>query len=175
MSDDNNQNSAAAAGQIGADTPIQAQFGIKKVYIKDMSFEAPNSPAVFTDSQLKPQVDLHFANATTALGNDNYEVVLTVTATMKADDKTIYLAEIQQAGIFGISGVPQEQLPAVMATACPNILLPFAREALCDIVGKGGFPQLLIAPVNFELLYLQEMQRRQREAGGENAAVTTQH
>lgn len=150
--------------------PQQAQFAIKKVYLKDLSYEAPNVPAVFNE-QLQPSVDLHFQNQTSDLGNDHHEVVLTVTATLKAQDRTLYLAEVQQAGIFSITGVQADQLAAVLATACPNVLLPFAREAICDVVTKGGFPQLLLAPVNFELLYMQEMQRRQQQSSGDKPAT----
>lgn len=138
------------------------QLGIQKIYVKDLSFEAPNSPMIFTE-QLNPTLDLHFANSTNALGNDLHEVVLTVTATVKQADKNVYLVEVKQAGIFNIVGFPTEHLPTILATACPNILFPFAREVICDVVTKGGFPQLLIAPVNFEILYAQEVQRRRTE------------
>lgn len=141
----------------------QGQLGIQKIYVKDLSFEAPNSPAVFTE-QLNPTLDLHFGNTSSALGNDLHEVVLTVTATVKQSERTIYLVEVKQAGIFTITGFSEQHLPAILATACPNVLFPFAREAICDLVGKGGFPQLLIAPVNFEMLYAQEVQRRRAAA-----------
>ncbi len=150
-----------------AQQPPQGQLGIQKIYVKDLSFEAPNSPAVFTE-QLNPTLDLHFGNATSALGNDLHEVVLTVTATVKQAERTVYLVEVKQAGIFTITGFSEQHLPAIIATACPNVLFPFAREAICDLVGKGGFPQLLIAPVNFELLYAQEVQRRRAVVGSEN-------
>jgi preprotein translocase subunit SecB len=146
------------------------QLGIQKIYVKDLSFEAPNTPAIFTQ-QLAPTLDLQFGNATNALGNDLHEVVLTVTATVKEGDKTVYLAEVKQAGIFMITGFPAQHLPMILATACPNVLFPFAREAICDLVTKGGFPQLLIAPVNFEMMYAQELQRR-RDA---SAAEKTTH
>ncbi len=139
----------------------QGQLGIQRIYVKDLSFEAPNSPAVFRE-QLNPSLDLHFANATTALGNDLHEVVLSITATVKEGDRTVYLVELKQAGIFQISGFPEQHLPAILGTACPNMLFPFAREAVCDVVVKGGFPQLLIAPINFEALYAQELQRRRQ-------------
>jgi preprotein translocase subunit SecB len=144
----------------------QGQFGIQKVYVKDLSFESPQSPAVFTE-QLNPTLDLHFANAANALGNNLHEVILTVTATVKQADRTIYLVEVKQAGIFAISGFSEQHMPAILATACPNVLFPFAREAISDLVGKGGFPQLLIAPVNFELLYAQEVQRRRTTGSAE--------
>ncbi|MCB1746994.1 MAG: protein-export chaperone SecB [Gammaproteobacteria bacterium] len=154
------QNNAGAAAQSG----VTGQLAIQKIYLKDLSFEAPNSPQVFTE-QLNPKADVQFANNTTALGEDNHEVVLTVTVNVQQDGRAIYLVEVQQAGIFTVRGFPAEHLPAILATACPNTLFPFAREAICDAVVKGGFPQLLLAPVNFEILYAQEMRRRQEQAG----------
>ncbi len=148
---------AAAAGVTG-------QLAIQKIYIKDISFESPNSPVIFTD-QLDPSADVQFSNRTTALDADNHEVVLTVTVKVQQDERAIYLVEVQQAGIFTIRGFPPEHLPAILATACPNTLFPFAREAICDLVIKGGFPQLLLAPVNFEILYAQELRRRAEENG----------
>lgn len=162
MSNDNPQAATATDAQAQQDQP---QFMIHKVYLKDLSFESPASPVIFTE-QVQPAMELHFQNTTAELGNNNYEVVLTTTVTVKSGDRTLYLIEAKQAGIFGITGVPPEQLPPILAAACPNVLLPFAREAISDIVTKGGFPQLLIAPVNFEMLYLQEMQRRQQQAEG---------
>ena len=150
----------------GADQ-ASGQLGIQKIYVKDLSFEAPNAPQVFTE-QLSPSLDLQFANAGTRLAEGVHEVVLTVTCTVAQEDRTVYLIEVQQAGIFNISGFTDEQLPILLATACPNILFPFAREVICDVVIKGGFPQLLLAPVNFDALYAQELQRR-REATGSDA------
>lgn len=138
------------------------QLSIQKIYIKDFSFESPNAPAVFTE-QLNPAVDIHFGNATKELGDNNHEVVLTVTVTVKENDKSVYLVEVHQAGIFTISGFPDEHMAPILATACPNILFPYAREAISDVVTKGGFPQLLLSPVNFDMLYAQELQRRQSE------------
>ncbi|MEQ8660438.1 MAG: protein-export chaperone SecB [Gammaproteobacteria bacterium] len=151
--------------QAAAQQPITGQLAIQKLYLKDLSFEAPNSPQVFSQ-QLNPTADVQFNNATTALDNDNHEVVLTVTVKVQQEERTVYLVEVQQAGIFTVRGFPAEHLPAILATACPNTLFPFAREAICDVVVKGGFPQLLLAPVNFEILYAQEMRRRQASAAG---------
>ena len=97
------------------------------------------------------------------LGNDLYETVLSVTVTVKSSDKTAFLCEVKQAGIFHVTGFPEQAMPYILATACPNALFPFAREVVSDVVTKAGFPQLLLAPVNFEALYAQEMQRRQTE------------
>jgi preprotein translocase subunit SecB len=160
------ENSTPSAA--GDQQQITGQLAIQKIYVKDLSFEAPNSPGVFT-GELNPSADVQFSNKTTALDADNHEVVLTVTVKVQQDDRTIYLVEVQQAGIFTIRGFPEEHLPAILATACPNTLFPFAREAICDLVIKGGFPQLLLAPVNFEILYAQELQRRQGEAAQSRA------
>ena len=153
----------------GMQQPVTGQLAIQKIYVKDLSFEAPNSPGVFSD-ELKPSADVHFANKTTALAADAHEVVLTATVKVMEGERTVYLVEVQQAGIFIIKGFPEQHLPAILATACPNTLFPFAREVICDAVVKGGFPQLLLAPVNFEVLYAQELQRRQNETSGRDAA-----
>ncbi len=162
MADETN---AQAAGQ----QAITGQLAIQKIYVKDVSFEAPNSPAVFT-GELNPTADVHFANRTTALDAENHEVVLTVTVKVRQEERTIYLVEVQQAGIFTVRGFPEEHLGAILATACPNTLFPFAREAICDLVTKGGFPQLLLAPVNFEILYAQELQRRMADNNAQGAS-----
>jgi preprotein translocase subunit SecB len=152
-----------------AQQAITGQLAIQKIYVKDVSFEAPNSPAVFT-GEMNPTADVHFANRTTALDAENHEVVLTVTVKVRQEERTIYLVEVQQAGIFTVRGFPAEHLGAILATACPNTLFPFAREAICDLVTKGGFPQLLLAPVNFEILYAQEVQRRMASENAPNTA-----
>lgn len=154
-------------------------LGIQKVYLKDLSYEAPNTPQIFTE-EWRPKVDIQLANSATSLGGDIYEVVLAVTVTVKFEEKAAYLVEVQQAGIFNVSGFPEQFLGGVLATACPNILFPFAREAVADIVAKAGFPQLLLAPVNFEALYAQDIQRQRQAAVQEPAqpaaaAADTKH
>lgn len=136
-------------------------FNIQKIYVKDASYEAPNVPAVFLDQQAAPQVELRMDVQYTALneGEGIYEVVLEITATTQSGDKTLFLAEAQQAGLFQIKDVPPDDLPKVLQITCPSILLPFAREVMNDMVSKGGFPQFLMSPVNFEALY------HQKEAG----------
>ncbi len=143
----------------------QGQFGIQKIYVKDISFETPNSPHIFKE-QWNPKVNMDIANSTTSLSNELHEVVLSVTVTVSFAEKTVYLAEIQQAGIFHISGFPNEILGRMLATVCTNILFPFAREVVADLVMRGGFPQLLLAPVNFEALYLQQQQRANQIKSG---------
>ncbi len=135
----------------------EAQFSIQKVYVKDISFETPNSPEVFK-MEWKPVVDMHMTNEATPIGENLFDVVLSITLTVKLEDKTAYLVEINQAGIFLIKNIPDDVVDRMLATVCANILFPFAREAVSDIVTRGGFPQLLLSPVNFDALYAQQQQ-----------------
>ena len=141
---------------------ISGEVSLQKIYVKDLSFEAPNSPAVFSE-EWNPAVDIHLQNEAAPLGEQLYDIVLTVTVTVRFEEKTVYLVEVQQAGIFKVAGFPEEHLGAMLATVRPNILFPFAREAVADAVSRGGFPQLLLAPVNFEHLYAVELARKQSE------------
>lgn len=139
-------------------TPTQGpMLHLEKIYVKDVSYEAPNAPQVFLE-QSAPQVEIQLNIGHSAFNAEQgmHEVVLTVTVTAKLGDKGMFLVELQQAGLFRLNGVPENELPMVLEIACPNILLPFAREAVNELVGKGGFPQLLINPVNFEVLYQQK-------------------
>lgn len=158
MSEQSEENQAGAA----SDTQ-QGQFGIQKVYIKDVSFETPNSPAIFQE-EWQPSVNMDIANSAQPLAENTYEVTLSVTVTVSSSDKTIYLVEVQQAGIFHVSGFPEDAIKRMLATVCPNILFPFAREMVADLVTRGGFPQLLLAPVNFDALYVQHQQQVAAEA-----------
>lgn len=144
-------------------------LSIQKVYVKDLSYEAPNTPHIFME-EWRPTVDLQLANNTAPLGGDIHEVVLTVTVTVRFEDKVAYLIEVKQAGIFNLAGFPEQHLAPVLATVCPNILFPFAREVVSDIATKAGFPQLLLAPVNFEALYAQEVMRQRGAAAADGAA-----
>ncbi len=152
----------------------QASFGIRKIYLKDVSFESPQAPQIFVQSDVTPKIDVQIRIGHTVLNKENgfYEVVLTMTVTAKSGDQTTFLIEAQQAGVFEITGVSEDELPLALEVACPNTLLPFAREAVSDFVAKGGFPQLLINPVNFEALYLQKQRQmgEQASAGGEQTA-----
>lgn len=142
-----------------AEPEQQAVFNLQKTYIKDVSFESPLSPNVFTQ-QVSPKIDIQVNIGHTRLDdkNDIYEIVLTATVTAKLDDKTLFLIEVHQAGVFQIKGVGDAELDMVLEIACPNILLPFLREAIADLVTKGGFPQLLLNPINFEVLYQQKQE-----------------
>ena len=138
--------------------PTEAQFAIQKVYVKDISYETPNSPEVFK-MEWKPVVDMHMTNEATPIGDNLFDIVLSITITVKIGDKTAYLVEIAQAGIFYINNIPDDVVKRMVATVCPNILFPFAREAVLDVVTRGGFPQLLLSPVNFDALYAQQQQQ----------------
>jgi preprotein translocase subunit SecB len=148
----------------------QRQFAIQRIYTKDISFETPNSPTVFTQ-EWKPEISIQLNTATQSLGNDHFELTLTVTVTAKQGDNTAFLAEVQQAGIFLVRGIPETELPPLFGVYCPNILFPYAREAVSDLVTRGSFPQLVLAPVNFEALYAQQLQQRQQQ----QAAADAQH
>ena len=142
-------------------TTPEKQFSIQKIYTKDMSFETPNTPKIFTE-KWEPMVDFNLGSNVQPLENGLYEVALTVTITVKSDDKTAYLVEINQAGIFTLIGFSDEELSPMLGSFCPNILFPYAREAVSDLVAKGGFPQLILAPVNFDALYAQHIQAQEQ-------------
>ena len=146
----------------------QGKFGMQKIYVKDMSFEIPDSPMVFQE-EWDPSVNMDIGNSATKIAEDIFEAVLNVTITVKSGEKTMYLIEAQQAGIFHIAGLPDESINKMLATTCPNILFPFVREVISDLVTRGGFPQLLLAPVNFDALYAQkEYQKQQEQQGNSN-------
>jgi preprotein translocase subunit SecB len=140
--------------------PPQRQFAIQRVYTKDISFEAPNSPRAFTQ-EWKPEVSVALNSSTENLGSDHYEVVVTVTVTATQGESTQFLAEVQQAGIFLVRGMAEEELGPMFGVYCPNILFPYAREVVSDLVVRGSFPQLVLAPVNFEALYKQQAAEQQ--------------
>ncbi|HEY9201852.1 MAG TPA: protein-export chaperone SecB [Gammaproteobacteria bacterium] len=141
----------------------QQQFSIQKIYLKDVSFESPNSPAVFT-GEWKPEVNVQLNTEIKGLDNNMHEVILSVTVTAKQQDKTAFLVEVKQAGLFQLAGFEQEQLGGMLGAYCPETLFPYAREAISDLVTKGGFPQLLLSPVNFNALYMQHQQQQAQAA-----------
>ncbi|MGD9389929.1 MAG: protein-export chaperone SecB [Thioalkalispiraceae bacterium] len=146
-----------------AKSETEQQFAINKIYIKDVSFESPNSPAQFT-AEWKPESNLELNTNGKPLEDNVYEVVLSLTVTVKNQEQTAYLVEVQQCGIFSIAGFNDEDLSHMLGSFCPNILFPYAREAVSDLVTRGGFPQLLLAPVNFDALYAQHVQQLQKQA-----------
>jgi len=141
----------------------ERQLALQKLYLKDISFETPNSPAVFT-MKWEPKVDFNLATNAQQLQEGVYEVSITATVTVKLEEKTAYLVEVCQAGIFALVGFNEQDLGPLIGSYCPNILFPFAREAVSDLVIKGGFPPMLLAPVNFDALYMQHVQQLQESA-----------
>ncbi len=162
------ENNTIAAGEENA----EQQFGIQKVFLKDVSFETPNSPAIFTE-EWKPDVNLQLSTHANPVAENTFEVLLSITVTAKLGEKTAYLAEVHQAGIFSIAGFDQQQMGHMLGAFCPNVLYPFAREAIADFIGKGGFPPVYLAPVNFDALYAQKLQEIQAEVS--NAKDGTAH
>jgi len=145
----------------------EQQFGIQKIYVKDISYESPNTPQSFTETW-EPDVSLELNTNGTGIAEDTYEVVLSLTVTVKNAEKTAFLVEVQQAGIFHMSGFNEDDLAGMLGSFCPNILFPYAREAVSDMVTRGGFPQLALAPVNFDALYAQHLEE-QAKSGGSTA------
>ena len=146
-------------------TDQQPAFSIDKVYVKDLSLEVPNAPAVFLEAA-QPQLEVQLTSGAERIPNqDFYEVVVTVTVTAKADDRIMFLVEAAQAGIFTIRGVPDAELEPVLGIACPNILFPYARETVANTINRAGFPAVNLAPVNFEAIYAQRVQEQQAQGG----------
>ncbi len=146
-----------------SNTVGEKQFAIQKIYTKDVSFETPNSPNIFTQ-KWEPSLDLNLGTNVENLENSMYEVSLSITATVKLGDAIAYLIEIKQAGIFTIAGFSEQEMGPMLGSFCPNVLFPYAREAISDLVTKGGFPQLILAPVNFDALYMQHLQQSQQQS-----------
>ncbi len=142
----------------------QPVFNIEKLYVKDLSVEVPNAPAVYLEREA-PQMEVNMSTESRALNDDMYHSSITVTVTAKLGDKTMFLVECTQAGIFRIQNVPQDQMPMVLGIGCPNIVFPYLRETVSDVVIRAGFPPLLLNPVNFEALFVQQQQAQQQQAG----------
>ena len=140
----------------------EQEFGIHSIYLKDVSFESPNSPEVFK-TQFQPEIQMNLNLETNNLEDNVYEVVLSVTVSAKANDKSAFLVELQQAGVFTLKGFDKENLGPMLGIYCPNVLFPYARESVANLVTKGGFPQLLLEPVNFETLYSQHVEQQTQE------------
>ncbi|MBT2745733.1 MULTISPECIES: protein-export chaperone SecB [unclassified Lysobacter] len=155
----------------GAAAPAEAATGpaftVEKIYVKDVSFEVPNAPAVFAEAA-QPQLQLNLSQNVQRVGDNAYEVVLGVTLTCTANDKPMYLAEVKQAGVFGLIGFDGQTLDAMLGTHCPNVLYPYARQLVSDLIQAGGFPPFFLQPINFDALYAEGL--RQRGQGGESLA-----
>ena len=152
----------------------EMSFNIQRVYTKDISFEAPNAPAVF-QQDWQPEVKMDLDTGSTKLADDVYEIVLRVTVTATLGEETAFLCEVQQAGIFTIGGLEGTQLAHCLGAYCPNVLFPYARECIASLVGRGTFPQLNLAPVNFDALFMSYLQQQEEQKtaapqGGEQEA-----
>ena len=138
----------------------QPVFGIEKLYVKDLSVEVPNAPEIFMERE-QPQVEIQLNTSGRGIGDGVFEVVLTVTVTAKFGEKTVFLVEVGQAGIFRIQNVPDEQMEPLIAVACPNLLFPYAREVVSDATTRAGFSPIVLQPVNFEAMYMARLQEEQ--------------
>lgn len=141
----------------------QQSFVIQKVYTKDISFESPNAPAIFT-SEFQPRLNMDLNVESKQLEDDVYHVVIRVTATTQVEENTAFLCEVEQAGIFTLSGFNDNELAYMLGVQCPTVLFPYARETVSDLVTRGGFPQLLLEPVNFEAMYAEHVKNVQAQA-----------
>jgi len=149
----------------------EAQFLIQRIYIKNLSFETTNTPAVF-QQKWEPELSLDLNAQNTKLDEGVYEVALTVTATVKNHGSTAFLVEVQQGGIFTIQGPAPEQLDHLLGSFCPSILFPYAREAITSEVIRGSFPQLVLAPINFDALYMQQQEEKKQSLLAKSTEAT---
>jgi preprotein translocase subunit SecB len=156
----NPTNSDAADGQ--------RQLFLQKIYVKDLSFESPKAPEIFT-ANVSPQTQLNMRSSAREVGLNTQEITLTLTVEAKDKDQTLFLVEVAQAGVFTMQGYSDEERAMLVGSYCPATLYPYAREAISDVVVKGGFPQLLLQPINFDALYAQAIQQRGQQAEGVSA------
>lgn len=147
----------------------QQQFAIQRIYLKDASFEVPNAPAIFRE-EWRPENNLTMNTTVDGLDADNFEVVLSVTLTAKMPDRTIYVAEVHQAGIFTLKDFPEPERTRLLGAYCPNVLFAYAREAITDLVTKGSFPQVVLQPVNFDAVFVQHQQEMAKRQQGSNGS-----
>ena len=159
-------NGAAAPAEAATNTG--PAFTVEKLYVKDVSFEVPGAPAVFSE-QGQPQLQMNLTQNVQRLGDNAYEVVLGITLTCSANDKPMYLVEVKQAGVFGLAGFEAATLDGMLGTHCPNVLYPYARQLVSNLVQAGGFPPFVMQPINFDALYAEGLRQRsaqQLENGG---------
>ena len=151
---------------------VEKQIAIQKIYIKDFSFESPRTPQVFQKKDWAPKTNLNLRSSHSAGPDNSSEVVLTLTIEAKEDEDTIFLIELQQAGLFQIVGYTDDEFKAVVGSFCPNILFPYARETIAGMVAKGGFPEFILQPINFDALYAHGMAQAQAKAKADVASGT---
>ena len=166
MSEETN-NGAVAPAEAGA------AFTVEKIYVKDVSFEVPGAPAIFTEN-VQPDLQLNLNQRVQRLNENAFEVVLGVTLTCKAGDKTAYVAEVQQAGIFGLVGLEPQAVDVLLGTQCPNILFPYVRQLVSDLVQSGGFPPFFLQPINFDALYAETLRQRAAQQAGDGELANTE-
>jgi len=162
MSEENNNAVPAEANNGPA-------FTVEKIYVKDVSFESPNSPTIFNEN-VQPDLQLNLNQKVQRLSENAFEVVLGVTLTCKAGDKTAYVAEVEQAGVFGLIGLEPQAIDVLLGTQCPNILFPYVRSLVSELIQAGGFPPFFLQPINFEGLYAETLRQRQQQADGASLA-----
>ena len=148
---------------------VQRQFLVQRIYTKDISFEAPNTPQLFQENW-SPEINVGLGSEVNKVNEEMLELVLKVSVEAKHEDKTVFLVEIQQAGLFAIQGFNEQEADALMGVAAPNVLFPYAREVVSDLVTRGSFPQFVLQPVNFEAIYAQQRQAKAAQAADSNTA-----
>jgi len=153
------------AGAASEEQQNQPQAAIQRIYVKDVSFEAPNLPEMFA-VEYKPQIKMEMNSKSRKVADDNYEVILTISVKSEIEDKTVFLAEVQQAAILFVKNVSEEQLQHTLSVMGPETLYPYIRETIASLIGKSGFPAVQLAPINFQVLYMQKLQQAQAEANG---------
>lgn len=153
----------------------EKRLSITKIYLKDISFESPQAPEIFRQADWKPQTNLNLRSSHSVVDGDVHEIILTITIEAKDGDKTCFLIELQQAGLFEIAGYAGEELEAIVGSFCPNMLFPYARESLASLIQKGGFPEFVLQPINFDALYLQSKQQQMAAADPGDAGSSEKH
>lgn len=164
MSETEKKKNDSQSQVVGENKGLAPAFAIRRIYVKDLSLETPNSPFIF-ETPWEPKVDVQLNVNSRKVADGLYEVVISVTVTTKVGEKVAFLIEVQQAGVFAIANFPDAQVHRMLGSYCPNILFPFARELVSDLVGRAGFPPLYLTPINFDALYEQQMV--QQGQGGE--------
>jgi len=159
MSEENVNGNAASAETNGP------AFTVEKIYVKDVSFEVPGGPAIFNE-QAQPQLQMNLNQSVQRLNENAFEVVLGITLTCSANEKTLYVAEVKQAGVFGLVGFDAQTLDAMLGTHCPNVLYPYTRQLISDLIQAGGFPPFYLQPINFDALYAEGLRQRAQQQSG---------
>ena len=167
------QNPIANGAAVSGDQPTGAQFTVEKIYVKDVSFEAPKTPQAFSE-QGQPQLQMNLNQRVTRVNDASFEVVLGINLTCKlGDDNVIYLVEVQQAGLFNLSGFDDQSLDAMLGTHCPSILYPYARQTIGDLIQAGGFAPFLLQPINFDALYSEGVRQRGAQAAAQGTDLAS--